>query len=161
QIFTYFDGFGWFSGPTDGASHPIYPDESYVIRAPSSDGFEVALSGSVNVSDFRLALNLVEEGSTQDIRLTSSLPVPAELGSLFGADGVSDGDKVLFISNSEAGVDKAASLIATYFDGFGWFSGPTDLNDHLVQPGQGLIYRKSGSNPSISVATISSPVVTN
>jgi len=158
QSFTYFTGFGWFAGANPGENHPIYPDESYLIRAPASEGIEIALTGSVNVSDFRLALDSVDPGTTQDIRLTSSLPVPVELGSIFGEDGVTDGDRVLFFDNALSGVNKSSSTSAVYFAGFGWFAGATDMNEYMIQPGKGFIYRKNGTNPADVVARVGSPV---
>lgn len=144
--YTYFDGFGWYSGPTDFSDTPIYPDESVIVRNVSGSPINVVQSGNVPMSAFRTVLSHVSTGVQQDIRLTSGLPSPITLSELADPGAAGDGDQILIFDSAQTGQNKSASITATYFDGFGWYSGPTDLNTHTINPGEGFIYRKAASN---------------
>lgn len=158
STYTMFAGFGWFSGPTDGNNLILYPDESFILRAPVGAAISLTQLGSVRTSAFRLLLSLNNPATKQDIRLTSTSPVPEAISSIFDAGLAADGDQILIFDPNATGINNAAAMTATYFNGFGWFSGSTNLNNYLLQPGQGFIYRKSNSNPNELVSVAPSPI---
>ena len=141
-----YDDFGWYDGPTNVNNLPIYPDESVVFRNTSGAVQSFTQAGNVPMSAYRTVLSLVANGTTQDIRLTSGLPVAVSLQELVDAGAASDGDQILIFNNSVTGQNKAAAMTAVYYNGFGWYDGPTDVNGHTIEVGQGIVYRKSGTN---------------
>lgn len=148
SIYTLFDTFGWYNGPDDVNNEPIYPDESVVVRNKSSEVLSIVQAGAVPMSSYRTVLSLVSAGVQQDIRLTSGLPAQVAIRDLIDPGSSGDGDQILLYDQDQLGENKSAVTIATYFDGFGWYSGPTELNDYMLQPGEGFVYRKAGTNAS-------------
>lgn len=146
MIFTMFAGFGWFDGPTNGNGEIIMPDESFKIRAPSGTPVQITQVGAVQMEKVRTLLENVTGGVDQDIRVTTGLAVPIALQSFLNPGAAAEGDQVLIYSETDAAQNKSAEAIATYFDGFGWFDGPANMNGYMIQPNQGLVYRKLGSN---------------
>lgn len=144
--YTKYDGFGWYNGPTDVNNWPIYPDESLIFRNKSGSSQSLLQSGRVPMTPFRTVLSQVSAGTAQDIRLTSGLPIDVTLQELVDAGASSNGDQILLFNNTQAGENKSAATTATYFDGFGWYNGPTNVNSLVIPVGQGLIYRKVAGN---------------
>lgn len=156
-IYTMFAGFGWFDGPNNGNSQVIYPDESFVVRAPAGQSVTLTQTGAVPMDKIRTLLVNPAPGQDQDIRVTSGVPVAATLGSIFNPGAAGDGDTVLVFNDAASGQNKSATNVITYFNGFGWFDGPTDMSNLQLQPGQGLIYRKAGANSSQQVVVSFKP----
>ena len=146
--YTSFDGYGWYNGPTEGNNQIIYPDESLVFRTPAGSSYTFVNAGTVPMSSFRTVLSSVSPGVAQDIRMTSGLPISVTLQELFDDGASAEGDQILIFDNDEAGINKSALFTATYFDGYGWYDGPTERNAYALNPGQGFIYRKSSGNAS-------------
>ena len=146
HIYTMFSGFGWYDGPTEGNAQTIYPDESIVIRVPVGQTLNLSHVGTVPMDRIRTALQNVTPGQDQDIRITTGTPIPVTLASFLNPGAPADGDIVLIFDDSAPGINKAASFVVTYYNGFGWYDGPTDMNGHQLQPGQGIVYRKAGAN---------------
>jgi len=157
QTFTNFDDYGWFNGSTEGNDMPIYPDESFILRTPTGSPMTISFVGNVNMDINKLILTLVESSVTQDIRISSTLPIPIGLQQFIDPGAQGDGDEVLFFDNSASGVNKSSTQSAVYFDGFGWFNGSTNMNDFPVNPGEGIIYRKSGDNNSELAVVVPDP----
>lgn len=153
SIYTLFDTFGWYNGPTDVNATPIYPDESVVVRNKSASPLSLVQAGAVPMSAFRTVLSSVSAGVQQDIRLTTGLPTAVKIRDLIDPGAAGVGDQILIFDQNQAGENKSATTIATYFETFGWYSGPTELNDYLLEPGQGFVYRKAASNNTDVVVT--------
>lgn len=151
-IYTTFTGFGWYNGPTNGNSQVIYPDESFIIRAPVGESVNLTQTGSVPMDKIRTLLISATPGQDMDIRVTSGVPVPTPLGEIFNPGAAGNGDKVLVFDESASGQNKSAATIITYFHGFGWYNGPTNLSGLEIQPGQGLLYRKAAANSGSDVS---------
>lgn len=145
-IYTMYAGFGWYDGPNNGNSQVVYPDESFVIRSPAGQAVNLTQTGAVPMDKIRTLLTNVTPGQDQDIRVTSGIPVPVTLSSVFNPGAAGDGDTVLVFNDASSGLNKSASNVITYYNGFGWYDGPTDMSGLLLQPGQGLLYRKAGAN---------------
>ncbi|OYW27991.1 MAG: hypothetical protein B7Z47_06195 [Chthoniobacter sp. 12-60-6] len=157
NIYTMYTGYGWYSGSTNGNGQIIYPDESLVIRVPAGQTLSLAATGAVPMNKIRTLLQNVTAGQDQDIRITTGCPVPVSLGSFLNNGAPSGGDVVLLFDDSIQGINKSASVIATYYVGYGWYSGSTDLTNYQIQPSQGIVYRKAAANSSSSVANIFKP----
>lgn len=151
SIYTHFTGFGWYNGPTNGNGQIVYPDESIVVRAPVGAEVNLTQVGTVPLDNVRTMLSNIAPGQDQDIRVTSTLPVGVPVGELFTPGSAGNGDKLLIFNDNSNGRNKSASAILTYFAGFGWYSGPTDMNQTMIQPGQGVVYRKAGANSAQNV----------
>lgn len=156
-IYTHFTGYGWYSGPTNGNNQILYPDESVVIRAPVGVSFTLTQSGSVPLDNVRTLLSNITAGQDQDIRVASTLPVGTPVGSLFAPGSAGNGDKLLIFDEASSGRNKSASMILTYYTGFGWYSGPSDMNSLQIQPGQGVVYRKAGANSAQNIVVNYAP----
>jgi hypothetical protein len=89
--------------------------------------------------------------------LTTGLPVAIGLGAFLNLGAPQNGDKVLIFDDSATGQNKSALFIATYFNGFGWFNGPTDETNYQIQPGQGFVYRKAGANSANTLVVTYKP----
>ncbi len=158
NVVEYFEGHGWYSGAEFSDGHPIYPDESFVVRTPSSAALELVVTGSVMVSKFRFNVALVDELREQDIRISTHFPVPIELSEIFDEASVSEGDQLFFYDTEQVGVNKSPYLIARYYGSYGWYAGSVDMNDHMLSPGDGLVYRKAVNGVSSSVVSVPSPL---
>lgn len=156
-IFIMYAGFGWYDGPTDGNNQIIYPDESIIVRAPASGAVSVTSTGTVPMDKVRSVLENETPGQDQDIRVTSGVPVPIALSTMFNPGAAGDGDIVLIFNDASAGQNKSAIATVTYYNGFGWYDGPTDMNSYMVQPTQGLIYRKLGTHSATPVVVSYKP----
>jgi len=143
-----FDTFGWYNGGTLVDNLPIYPDESMIFRNKSASPQQLTQAGEVPMAAFRTVLALVTGGTQQDIRLTSGLPLGVTLKELADLGASGDGDQILIFDNTLSGENKSASITATYFDGFGWYNGGTLMDSYELAPGQGIVYRKLGTNTS-------------
>jgi len=143
-----FDTFGWYNGGTLVDNLPIYPDESMIFRNKSGSPQQLIQGGKVPMSAFRTVLALVADGTTQDLRLTSGLPVDVTLQEFADLGASGNGDQILIFDNTLPGENKSASITVTYFDGFGWYNGGTPMNAHVLAAGEGIVYRKQGSNSS-------------
>ena len=143
-----FDTFGWYNGGTLVDNLPIYPDESMIFRNKSGSPQQLIQRGKVPMSAFRTVLALVADGTTQDLRLTSGLPVDVTLQEFADLGASGNGDQILIFDNTLPGENKSASITVTYFDGFGWYNGGTPMNAHVIAAGEGIVYRKQGSNSS-------------
>jgi uncharacterized protein (TIGR02597 family) len=157
NIYTVYTGFGWYDGPTPGENQVIYPDESFIVRTPVGQAATLTLVGAVPMDKIRTVLVNPVAGQDQDIRVTSGVPVPTTLGSIFAPGAAGEGDSVLVFNDSASGQNKSASQIITYYNGFGWYDGPADMNALLIQPAQGLIYRKAGANSSQQITVSYKP----
>lgn len=157
NVYTFYTGFGWYDGPTEGNSQVIYPDESFVIRAPSTQSVTISQVGSVPMDKFRTLLINPVAAQDQDIRVTTGSPIPVALSQVFSPGAAGNGDSVLVFDDSATGQNKSASQVITYYNGFGWYDGPNDMNSLLIQPSQGLVYRKAGSNSSNQVTVSYKP----
>jgi len=157
NTYTLFSGFGWYSGPTNGNGQIIYPDESLVIRVPAGQTLNLAVTGAVPMKKLRTLFQNITSGQDQDIRITTGCPVPVALGAFLNNGAPSAGDIVLIFDDSTQGINKSASATATYFSGFGWYSGPTDMSNYQIQPTQGIVYRKAAANSSNNVTNSFKP----
>lgn len=155
--YTLYTGYGWYSGPTNGNSQIIYPDESLVIRVPAGQTLNLSVTGCVPVNKIRTVFQNVTASQDQDIRTTTGCPIPVALGTFLNNGAPSAGDIVLIFDDTAQGINKAATFAATYYVGYGWYSGPTDLNNYQIQPTQGIVYRKAGANSSTNVTNVFTP----
>ncbi len=157
SIYTMYSGFGWYSGSTNGNGQIIYPDESLVIRVPAGQTLNLSVTGSVPMNKISTLLQNISAGQDQDIRITTGCPVPVGLGSFLNNGTPSGGDVVLIFDDTAQGINKSASVIGTYYAGFGWYSGSTDLTNYQIQPTQGIVYRKAGANSSTNITNTFKP----
>jgi len=152
RFINYFEGFGWYDGPTEKNNEIIYPDESVIIRTATGQSLDLSVQGSVPTSALRVVLHHVTEGQDQDLNFINPFPVPVTLANLFSPGPSGDGDKILLSNNSQDGINKPGRFV-NYFDGFGWYDGPTEKNNELIEPGQGITYRRVASNSADLVIT--------
>lgn len=157
NVYTMYTGYGWYAGPTNGNSQIIYPDESFVIRVPAGQSLNLSTTGTVPMSKIRTVLQNVTAGQDQDIRITTGCPVPIALGTFLNNGTPATGDIVLIFDNTTQGINKSASATATYYSGYGWYSGPTDMSNYQIQPTQGIVYRKAGTNSANNVTNSFKP----
>lgn len=152
RFINYFEGFGWYDGPTEKNNEIIYPDESVIIRTAAGQSLDLSVQGAAPTSALRVVLHHVTEGQDQDINFINPFPVPVTLANLFSPGSSGDGDKILLSNNSQDGINKPGRFV-NYFDGFGWYDGPTEKNNELIEPGQGITYRRVASNSADLVIT--------
>lgn len=145
-IYTMYSGFGWYDGPNNGNSQVIYPDESFVIRAPATQPLNLTITGTVPMDKVRTQLSNLAAGQDQDIRITTGVPVPTTLSSFLNLGATGDGDTLFVFNDAATGQNKSALNVITYYNGFGWYDGPNDMSNLLLQPGQGLLYRRTAAN---------------
>jgi uncharacterized protein (TIGR02597 family) len=148
SIYTLFDAYGWYNGPDDVNNAAIYPDESVVVRNKSAEPLSLVQSGAVPMAAFRTVLAAVSVGVQQDIRMTTGLASSVAMRDLLDPGVAAVGDQILLYDQTQTGENKSPVTIATYFDVYGWYSGPNDLNGRLLEPGEGFVYRKSAVNTS-------------
>jgi uncharacterized protein (TIGR02597 family) len=153
STYTLFETFGWYAGATDVNDFPIYPDESVVVRNKSANPIALVQSGNVPMAAYRTVLSAASSGVQQDIRLTTGLPSSVAIRDLIDPGSIGVGDQILIFNQAQTGENKSASITATYFETFGWYAGATELNDYLLEPGQGFVYRKAASNSTDVVVT--------
>lgn len=156
-IYTMYTGYGWYSGATNGNGQIIYPDESFVIRVPAGQTLNLAVTGAVPMKKIYTLFQNIAAGQDQDIRITTGCPVPVSLGSFLNNGAPSGGDVVLIFDDTTQGINKSASFIATYYAGYGWYSGATDMSNYQIQPAQGIVYRKAAANSSSDVTNTFKP----
>jgi uncharacterized protein (TIGR02597 family) len=142
---TYFDGFGWYAGPTNKNNENIFPDESLVLRPPSGSTAAFSVTGHVPMVPLRVSVGQLANGIQQDTRISNPFPIEVPLQVLLEPGNSANGDEVLVFDNSNVGINKAGAPI-TYYTGFGWYAGPTNSNSRLIAPGQGLVYRRAATN---------------
>ncbi|WPJ94263.1 TIGR02597 family protein [Coraliomargarita algicola] len=155
-IYTLYDTYGWYAGPTDVNNEPIYPDESLIVRNVSDEPLKLVQAGNVPMSAYRTVLSSLAEGVEQDIRLTSGLPSEVAIRDLLDPGTAGAGDQILIFDQDQVGQNKSAAIIATYYETYGWYSGPTERNNYLLQPGQGFVYRKAAAN-NLDIVVTHSP----
>ena len=151
SVYVSYDGYGWYNGGTYVDHLPIYPDESMIFRNKSGEDQKLTQAGQVPMATFRTVLSLVSSETQQDIRLTAGLPVSVALQDFADLGASGDGDQILIFDNTLAGENKSASKVVTYYDGYGWYDGGTEMNTYEIDPGQGIVYRKKGANASDAV----------
>ncbi|MCH8476113.1 MAG: TIGR02597 family protein [Opitutales bacterium] len=138
-VVTNFEDFGWFSGSGEENDSAIFPGEGLILRNNTSTSLSVTFQGAVEMNSQGQVLFHENLSSRQDVRFGLRTGAPVEVGEIdFNAV---EGDQILIFSNSTSGTNKSSSLILTYFDGFGWFSGSGDENDFQLEPGVSYIYR--------------------
>jgi uncharacterized protein (TIGR02597 family) len=142
---TYYDGFGWYAGPTNKNDEIIFPDESIVLRSPTGSSATFRVTGHVPMVPLRVSVGQLATGIEQDTRISNPFPIDVPLSVLLDPSNAGNGDKVLIFNNDGSGINKAGAPI-TYYTGFGWYAGPTDSNGRLIPPGQGLVYRRASAN---------------
>jgi len=142
---TYYDGFGWYAGPTNKNNEIIFPDESIVLRPPTGSASTFSVTGHVPMVPLRVNVGQLATGVEQDTRISNPFPIEVPLSVLLDPNNSGNGDKVLIFDNEVSGINKAGAPI-TYYTGFGWYAGPTNSNSRLIAPGQGLVYRRAASN---------------
>lgn len=146
HVFTLFATFGWYDGGTLSDSQIIYPDESFILRSPAASPITVTQTGNVLMSPFQTNLDNETPNSDQDIRITTGVPVPVALKTFMNLGSPADLDSVLVFDDAASGQNKSATNVFTYYSGFGWYDGGTNVDNYQIQPGQGIIYRKLGSH---------------
>jgi hypothetical protein len=135
-VATYFSGFGWFSTPGNNEvpDRIIAPDTQFVVRNRSGMELKVFLMGVV--PEYRCSFLI---RPNDDLTIGSGYPVPVKLGAS-GMDG--SNRQLLFVDNTTSEENKSATVVATYFTGFGWFSPDVpDANVHEMGASEGFILR--------------------
>ena len=158
SAYTYFDGFGWFDGPTPGNNTIIYPDESIIFRNLSGVDFINVVAGQVRMTNLRVRLEILDPSRNQDFRIPTFTVANRTISQVFDSANISQGDRLLIFNDNESGVDKSSAISATFFDGFGWFDGPTDMNNYELPVNAGLVLRKSKDGSLISSILINSDI---
>ena len=146
STYTHYDTYSWYAGATDVNDSPIFPDESIIVRNKSSDLISVTQAGNVPMATYRTVLSTVSEGVQQDIRLTTGLPAAISVRDLIDPGIAGVGDQILIFNQDQAGENKSAAVTATYYENYGWYAGSTEINDYILEPGQGFVYRKAAAN---------------
>jgi uncharacterized protein (TIGR02597 family) len=153
HVYTLYSTFGWYDGGTLSDNQIVYPDESFIVRSPSGAAVPIVQTGVVPMSPFRTVLNNETPNVDQDTRITTGVPVPVALKTFMDVGALGDQDKVLIFDDAAVGKNKSATSVFTYYAGFGWYDGGTNVDNYQIQPSQGIIYRKLGSNTNPLLVT--------
>lgn len=139
-----------------------FADSHFVlVRSGELEGAFAQISS--NTSD-TLTLTFISEdfflGSSQGVNAGDNVEIIPfwTLGELF-SDNVPDGSRVLLFSRNSVGEDISSSQGFTFFEGFGWFSGSTDLNNYILPENAGLVFRKSRDGNTSVVKVIQSEII--
>lgn len=156
--YRHFNGFGWYVGANDVSDNIIYPGEAFIIRNQNNAGYDLVVAGAVPMAQHRTIIRTVENGVKQDNRIVFISPIPEMIGNLnLGSlDPETPGEQLqllVFDNDATSGQNKSAIKTLNYFEGFGWYDGPTRVDDpndepnqFFLEPGQAYILRRPATN---------------
>lgn len=147
---TYFDGFGWFDGISDGNTI-VAPETQFTIR--NNSGSPLTFYAMGIAADYTPSVVLPDSG---DLQISSGLPIAVRLDLLGLASDVvaeSEGREVQFFDNSTAEQNKPSVAQVTYFVGFGWFDGVLD-GATVVEPSTAIVFRVPAGSAGLKVSVV-------
>ncbi len=143
-VYTYYAGFGWYNGGTLANDVVVAPGESVVVRNQSASSFNLNVVGTVPMNKHYSILSTTQPNAAQDNSIGYLCPVSAFIGQI--GLGLSDQDQLLVFDNTATGLNKSASQVLTYYSGFGWYDGGTDVDATFqLTPGFGYVLRKAAT----------------
>jgi uncharacterized protein (TIGR02597 family) len=129
----------------------LFPGESFVLRNVSTNSLELAFEGMVPMEGHHARLRTHADGVAHDNRLGLPFPVEVKVGGL--KLPAREGDALLVFDMQDSGYNPSASSVLIH-SGDRWYDAVSfsDVSDSfMIQPCQGLIFRKAASEPAESI----------
>lgn len=138
----HFSG-NWFQSGVPANNVIFFPNETFIVRAPSGDDIDLVLSGCVPMTKNRAIIRTIQAGVNQDQRVSFNSPVEVVVGEA-GFPAVA-GDQIFIYNNDARVVNKSAADALIYFGGSWFRSGVNVTNTYTLSPATGIVYRKAAT----------------